>query len=75
MIHLLFPKCNTVIVVYINSSFHKNYFNYRVTDLENALLEECSVTDIYCICKGKPLPDGLRSEIWQVSLEEGKKGH
>ena len=38
----------------------------RVADLENALLEECSVSDIYCICKGKPLPDNLRSEVWQV---------
>lgn len=38
----------------------------RVTELENALLEECSATDIYCICKGKPLPENLRSEVWQV---------
>lgn len=40
--------------------------NCRVTDLENSLLEECSATDIYCICKGKPLPESLRPEVWQV---------
>lgn len=39
-----------------------------MTDLETALLEECSATDIYCICKGKPLPESLRAEVWQVSL-------
>lgn len=37
-------------------------------DLENALLEECTATDIHCICKGKPLPDKHRPEIWQVNI-------
>ncbi|CAH1370084.1 hypothetical protein MTP99_011604 [Tenebrio molitor] len=49
--------------------------NGWVADLENALLEECSVTDIYCICKGKPLPDPLRSEVWQICLDVRDKGN
>ncbi|XP_050297938.1 TBC1 domain family member 23 [Anthonomus grandis grandis] len=43
--------------------------NQWVSDLENALLEECSATDIYCICKGKPLPESLRPEVWQICLD------
>ena len=39
----------------------------RVVELENALLEECSAADIYCICKGKPIPESLRVEAWKVS--------
>lgn len=44
-------------------------------DLEDALLEECSATDIYCICKGKPLPENLRSEVWQICLEVREKNN
>ncbi|XP_064214769.1 TBC1 domain family member 23 isoform X2 [Tribolium castaneum] len=50
-------------------------FYYRVADLESALLEECSVADIYCICKGKPLPDNLRAEVWQICLDVRDKGN
>ncbi|XP_044749127.1 TBC1 domain family member 23 [Coccinella septempunctata] len=46
-----------------------------VTDLENALLEECTATDVYCICKGKPLPEGMRSEVWQICLDVRDKGN
>ncbi|KAJ8947529.1 hypothetical protein NQ318_005006 [Aromia moschata] len=49
--------------------------NHWVTELENALLEECSATDIYCICKGKALPDNLRSEVWQICLDVRDKGN
>ncbi|XP_044255640.1 TBC1 domain family member 23 [Tribolium madens] len=49
--------------------------NGWVADLENALLEECSVADIYCICKGKPLPDNLRAEVWQLCLDVRDKGN
>lgn len=49
--------------------------NRWVTDLENALLEECSASDIYCICKGKPLPDTLRPEVWQICLDVRDKGN
>lgn len=45
---------------------HIAKLNFRMTDLETALLEECSATDIYCICKGKPLPESVRAEVWQV---------
>lgn len=48
--------------------------NSWVQDLENALLEECSATDIYCICKGKALPETLRSEVWQICLDVRDKG-
>lgn len=46
-----------------------------INELENALLEECSATDIYCICKGKPLPENLRSDIWQICLDVRDKGN
>ncbi|KAF5274890.1 hypothetical protein FQA39_LY07072 [Lamprigera yunnana] len=46
-----------------------------VSELESALLEECSATDIYCICKGKPLPENLRPEVWQICLDVRDKGN
>nr|CAH7738603.1 unnamed protein product [Callosobruchus chinensis] len=46
-----------------------------VIELENALLEECSATDIYCICKGKALPENLRAEVWQICLDVRDKGN
>ncbi|KAJ8922747.1 hypothetical protein NQ315_007782 [Exocentrus adspersus] len=49
--------------------------NHWVIDLENALLEECSATDIYCICKGKALPENLRPEVWQICLDVRDKGN
>lgn len=52
-------------------SLENNINVFRVTDLETALLEECSATDIYCICKGKPLPENLRAEVWQVGFSLG----
>ncbi|XP_076255603.1 TBC1 domain family member 23 isoform X2 [Rhynchophorus ferrugineus] len=48
--------------------------NLWVADLKNALLDECSATDIYCICKGKPLPDYLRADVWQICLDVRDKG-
>lgn len=44
----------------------KSLYLLRVSELESALLEECSAADIYCICKGKALPENLRAEVWQV---------
>ncbi|KAH1027647.1 hypothetical protein HUJ05_001120 [Dendroctonus ponderosae] len=46
-----------------------------INELENALLEGCSVSDIYCICKGKPLPENLRSDVWQICLDVRDKGN
>ncbi|KAK9873061.1 hypothetical protein WA026_020794 [Henosepilachna vigintioctopunctata] len=52
-----------------------NDTNDWVTDLENAILEECTATDIYYICKGKPLPESLRSDVWQICLDVRDKGN
>lgn len=49
--------------------------NHWIIDLENALLEECSATDIYCICKGKGLPENVRPEVWQICLDVRDKGN
>lgn len=49
-------------------------FSFRVTELENALLEECSATDIYCICKGRSLPEELRAQVWQICLDVQDEG-
>lgn len=38
-------------------------------ELESALLEQCSAADIYCICKGRSLPEELRSQVWQICLD------
>ncbi|CAH1103955.1 unnamed protein product [Psylliodes chrysocephalus] len=49
--------------------------NHWIGDLENALQEECSATDIYCICKGKALPEKWRSDVWQICLDVRDKGN
>ncbi|XP_050506713.1 TBC1 domain family member 23 [Diabrotica virgifera virgifera] len=49
--------------------------SHWISDLENALLEECSATDVYCICKGKALPENLRSDVWQICLDVRDKGN
>ncbi|XP_017775645.1 PREDICTED: TBC1 domain family member 23 [Nicrophorus vespilloides] len=46
-----------------------------IQELENVLLEECTASDIYCLCKGKPLPDSIRQEVWQVCLDVRDKGN
>uniref|UniRef100_A0A1Y1N1Q6 TBC1 domain family member 23 n=1 Tax=Photinus pyralis TaxID=7054 RepID=A0A1Y1N1Q6_PHOPY len=46
-----------------------------INELESALLEECSAADVYCICKGRPLPEQLRSDIWQICLDVRDKGN
>uniref|UniRef100_A0AAR5P7V7 TBC1 domain family member 23 n=1 Tax=Dendroctonus ponderosae TaxID=77166 RepID=A0AAR5P7V7_DENPD len=50
-------------------------YSLWINELENALLEGCSVSDIYCICKGKPLPENLRSDVWQICLDVRDKGN
>lgn len=57
--------------------FHKimKYIvHFRKLELENALLEECSASDIYAICEGKALPEPLRAEVWQICLDIQDKG-
>ncbi|CAH0561090.1 unnamed protein product [Brassicogethes aeneus] len=46
-----------------------------IQELETALIEECSATDVYCICKGKPLPTEVRAEVWQICLDVRDKGN
>lgn len=38
-------------------------------ELESALLDDCNVNDIYSICHGKPLPESLRPDVWQICLD------
>lgn len=33
------------------------------------MLDDCNVNDIYTICQGKPLPEALRPDVWQVCLD------
>lgn len=42
-------------------------------DLESALLEDCNINDIYSICKGKPIPESIRPDVWKVCLDVRKK--
>ena len=39
---------------------------YRTIDLESALIDGCDFGTLRNICKGRPIPDHLRPEIWQV---------
>lgn len=41
---------------------------YRNAELEAALLEECDFGSLRNICKGRPVPERLRPEVWQVIL-------
>ncbi|PRD32731.1 UNVERIFIED_CONTAM: TBC1 domain family member 23 [Trichonephila clavipes] len=40
----------------------------QVSDLKRVLLSECNLDSIRKVCQGKPLPDTLRAEIWQICL-------
>lgn len=42
-------------------------------ELETALLDDCTVDEIYAICQGKPIPEALRPEVWQVCLDVKSK--
>jgi hypothetical protein len=39
---------------------------FRITDLETALVDECDYGTLRNICKGRPVPEHLRAEVWQV---------
>lgn len=41
--------------------------------MESALLDDCTVDDIYAICQGKSIPDALRPDVWQVCLDVRNK--
>ncbi|XP_034473528.1 TBC1 domain family member 23 [Drosophila innubila] len=43
--------------------------NMWIIELESALLDDCNVNDVYSICQGKPLPEALRPDVWQVCLD------
>lgn len=37
--------------------------------MESALLDDCSVNEIYSICRGKSIPSSLRPDVWQICLD------
>ncbi|PVD26951.1 hypothetical protein C0Q70_12099 [Pomacea canaliculata] len=39
-----------------------------IFELETALVEECDFGRLRNICKGRPVPDHLRAEVWQICL-------
>ncbi|KAI0228184.1 TBC1 domain family member 23 [Lamellibrachia satsuma] len=43
-------------------------------DLESALIDGCDFGTLRNICKGRPIPDHLRPEIWQICLNVADKG-
>lgn len=52
---------------------HKYFFSYRLIELESALLDDCTVNDIYAICQGKGIPESLRPDVWQICLDTRHK--
>lgn len=59
------------------SSIYRNSFDwfinflilFRLIELESALLDDCTVNDIYAICRGKAIPEALRPDVWQICLD------
>jgi hypothetical protein len=47
----------------------------RISDLETALLEDCTAASVYSISKGKSVPDFLRAQVWQICLHVQDKGN
>ncbi|XP_062545963.1 TBC1 domain family member 23 [Armigeres subalbatus] len=47
--------------------------NLWLIELESALLDDCTVDDVYAICEGKAIPDALRPDVWQVCLDVRNK--
>ncbi|KAK6173494.1 hypothetical protein SNE40_016935 [Patella caerulea] len=45
-----------------------------ITELETALVEDCDFGSLRNICKGRPVPEHLRAEIWQICLNVEGKG-
>ncbi|XP_074652451.1 TBC1 domain family member 23-like isoform X2 [Tubulanus polymorphus] len=43
-------------------------------DLESALLEGCDFGILRNICKGRPVPDHLRTDVWKICLNVSGKG-
>lgn len=50
-------------------SLPRNQTKNRLIELESALLEDCTVNEIYSICHGKAIPTALRPDVWQVCLD------
>lgn len=43
--------------------------------MESVLLDDCSASDIYAVCKGKSIPETVRADVWQVCLNVHGKGN
>ncbi|XP_077285439.1 TBC1 domain family member 23 [Arctopsyche grandis] len=44
-------------------------------ELESILLDDCTASDIYAVCKGKTIPENVRADVWQVCLNVQNKGN
>ncbi|CAL1283385.1 unnamed protein product [Larinioides sclopetarius] len=55
------------------ASPEEEYDTSWVSDLKQVLLSECKVDSIRKVCRGKPVPDTLRAEIWQICLDINPK--
>lgn len=45
----------------------------RVIELEAVLLEECTPAEVWCVAKGRAMPESLRPEVWQACLGVHRK--
>ncbi|KAH3692507.1 hypothetical protein DPMN_194348 [Dreissena polymorpha] len=41
---------------------------FRSKELEEALLQECDFGSLRNICKGRPVPEKHRANVWQVYI-------
>ncbi|KAF8774170.1 TBC1 domain family member 23-like isoform X1 [Argiope bruennichi] len=55
------------------ASPEEEYDTSWVSDLKQVLLSECKIDSIRKVCRGKPVPDTLRAEIWQICLNINPK--
>lgn len=61
-----YEKNDEIRLILLSNNF---YFLTFSLQLETALLDDCTVNDIYAICKGKAtFPDFLRADLWTCCL-------
>jgi hypothetical protein len=53
-------------ILHLNKHALPILFYFRNKELEDALLQECDFGSLRNICKGRPVPQKHRADVWQV---------
>lgn len=57
-----------VIANIIDTYLYLLFINFRLIELESALLDGCTASEIQAITKGKQIPESLRPDVWLLCL-------